>query len=134
MAVKVLGVLAVVAVALGSRTSRQLRRSGRRRPFPRGVALILVLFAYGGWNEMAYVAAEVQRSGPQHRARAGLGTVAVMALIPGAHGAFVYGLGYAGLAASDAVATVVRGGRFSRRGRPLVSALSAFPRWAPSAG
>ena len=40
------------------------------------LAFILVLFTFGGWNEMAYVAAEIKR--PQHNIVRGLviGTVA----------------------------------------------------------
>jgi amino acid transporter len=68
------------------------------------LALILVLFTYGGWNEMAYVAAEVRE--PQRNIARALviGTVAVAALYLVVNGAFLYALGYAGTAGSEAVA------------------------------
>ncbi len=124
MAVKVLGVLAVVAVALGSpHVPAAPAAAAAAEPFPAGVALILVLFAYGGWNEMAYVAAEVKDPDRNIVRALAWGTVAVMALYLALNGAFVYGLGYAGLAASDAVATEVVAAAFPAAAGRLVSAL-----------
>jgi amino acid transporter len=76
------------------------------------LALILVLFTYGGWNEMAYVAAEVKR--PERNIVRALvtGTAAVMVLYILVNSAFLHSLGYANMAqsqavASDAIATVL---------------------------
>ncbi len=68
------------------------------------LALILVLFTYGGWNEMAYVAAEVKR--PERNIVRALvtGTSAVMALYVLVNGAFLRCLGYEGMVRSQAVA------------------------------
>jgi amino acid transporter len=68
------------------------------------LALILVLFTFGGWNEMAYVAAEVKA--PQRNIVRALviGTISVTALYLLANGAFLYALGYKGMSASQAVA------------------------------
>ena len=68
------------------------------------LALILVLFTYGGWSEMAYVAAEVRN--PQRNILRALllGTGAVTALYLLVNGAFLHALGYAGMSASKAVA------------------------------
>lgn len=68
------------------------------------LAMILVLFTFGGWNEMAYVAAEIKR--PQQNIVRGLviGTVAVTALYLLINGAFLSTLGLTGLAQSQAVA------------------------------
>jgi amino acid transporter len=121
MAVKVLGILAVVAVALGS--PHGAAAPAAVEPFPVGVSLILVLFAYGGWNEMAYVAAEVKDSDRNIVRALVLGTVAVIALYLALNGAFVYGLGYAGLASSDAVATEVVSAAFPAAAGRLVGAL-----------
>ena len=89
-------------------------RPGRaRRPghvtevdgLPMSLALIFVLFTYGGWNEMAYVAAEVKD--PRRNIVRALvtGTVAVIVLYLLVNGAFLYTLGYDGLATSKAVAS-----------------------------
>jgi amino acid transporter len=68
------------------------------------LALILVLFTFGGWNEMAYVAAEVKR--PQRNIIRALviGTTTVTALYLLVNGAFLYALGFNRMSASQAVA------------------------------
>ncbi|MBI5664155.1 MAG: amino acid permease [Nitrospirae bacterium] len=68
------------------------------------LALILVLFTYGGWNEMAYVAAEIKR--PERNIVRALvtGTVAVAALYVLVNITFLHALGYEKTAASKAVA------------------------------
>jgi len=68
------------------------------------LALILVLWTFGGWNEMAYVAAEVKR--PQRNILRALvtGTTAVTAIYVLANSSFLHALGYEKMAASEAVA------------------------------
>jgi amino acid transporter len=121
---KALGLLAVVGVAV-------LAPRGAGTPvsydglMPMGVplALIFVLFVYGGWNEMAYVAAEV-RNPRRNIVRALVaGTVAVMVLYLLVNGAFLYTLGYNGLATSKAVASDAIGTVFPVVGSRLISAL-----------
>jgi len=69
-----------------------------------GLAVILVLFTFGGWNEMAYVAAEVKR--PQRNIVRALviGTAAVTVLYILVNGAFLHALGHGKMANSQAVA------------------------------
>ena len=103
--VKVLGLLAIVAAAiLAPGTAPSVGGSGAFTVGGLKLALILVLFTFGGWNEMAYVAAEVKR--PQRNIVRALviGTVAVTALYVLVNGAFLHALGYAKMAASEAVA------------------------------
>lgn len=68
------------------------------------LALILVLFTYGGWNEMAYVAAEVKN--PQRNIVRALitGTIAVTVLYILVNGAYLLALGFEKMAASQSVA------------------------------
>jgi len=68
------------------------------------LALILVLFTYGGWHEMAYVAAEVKRPNRNIVRAIVLGTVAVTVLYVLVNGAFLHALGYDGMTSSKAVA------------------------------
>ena len=68
------------------------------------VALILVLFSFGGWNEMAYVAAEVKNPGRNIVRALVLGTTAVTVLYLLVTGAFLSTLGFEGTATSEAVA------------------------------
>jgi len=90
---------------------------------PFSLALIFVLFTYGGWNEMAYVAAEVKN--PRRNIVRALcaGTGAVMLLYLLVNGAFLHTLGFGGLAASKAVATDTVAAVAPRVGGALISAL-----------
>jgi APA family basic amino acid/polyamine antiporter len=120
-AAKALGLLAIVAVAVVSPGgTRAVTEVG---DFPLVLAFIFVLFVYGGWNEMAYVAAEV-RNPRRNIVRALVtGTAAVMALYLLINGAFLYTLGYDRLATSEAVATETVATVFPTLGARLVSAL-----------
>jgi APA family basic amino acid/polyamine antiporter len=119
--VKAAGLLAIVIVAA----------TGPERPvstesvesWPWTVALVLVLFCYGGWNEMAYVAAEVKNSRRNIVRALVLGTTAVIVLYLLVNGAFLYTLGYKGLATSEAVATDAISTVFPDIGGRLISAL-----------
>ena len=57
-----------------------------------------MLFTFGGWNEMAYVAAEVKNPQRNIVRALVLGTVAVTVLYLLVNGAFLYTLGYDGMA------------------------------------
>jgi basic amino acid/polyamine antiporter, APA family len=118
---KVLGLLAIIGVAWIS-PSKQIAENPVE-PFPLNVALILVLFTYGGWNEMAYVAAEVRD--PQRNIVRALvvGTTAVTVIYLLANAAFLFTLGYAGMANSTAVATDAVRTVFPKTGGPLIGGL-----------
>jgi APA family basic amino acid/polyamine antiporter len=120
-AVKALGLLAIVGVAiLSPGGTREVTEVGG---FPLDLAFIFVLFVYGGWNEMAYVAAEV-RNPRRNIVRALVtGTAAVIGLYLLINGAFLYTLGYERLATSEAVATETVATVFPAVGARLVSAL-----------
>lgn len=115
--VKVGGLLAVIAVAALAGAGRPDAAIAADPPpgaLPLRIALILVLFTYGGWNEMAYVAAEVRDPRRNLLRAVVLGTVAVSVLYLAANAACLRSLGFAGLAASsapaaDAVAAVLPG-------------------------
>jgi APA family basic amino acid/polyamine antiporter len=119
---KALGLLAIVGVAVAAPqgAGTAVAEAGS---LPVTLALIFVLFTYGGWNEMAYVAAEVKD--PRRNIVRALvtGTVAVIALYLLVNGAFLYTLGYKGLAGSEAVASKVIGTVFPVVGSRLISAL-----------
>ncbi|MGB8991983.1 MAG: amino acid permease [Desulfobaccales bacterium] len=68
------------------------------------LALILVLFTYGGWNEMAYVAAEIKRPQVNIVRALVIGTVSVTALYLLLNGAFLSALGLERMSTSQAVA------------------------------
>ena len=125
-ATKVLGLLAVFVVGL---LFAPASRVATPTPVPSGslggfyLAMILVLFTYGGWNEISYVAAEV-RDPSRNLVRAlALGTGAVVVIYLLGNSAFVRALGYEGFAASKAVAADVLRLRFGARAAAAISAL-----------
>jgi APA family basic amino acid/polyamine antiporter len=87
------------------------------------LAFILVLFTFGGWNEMAYVAAEIKR--PQQNIVRGLviGTVAVTVLYLLINGAFLSALGLGGLSHSQAVAVEMMGRVFPQTAGRVIAVL-----------
>ncbi|MHC4942981.1 MAG: APC family permease [Planctomycetota bacterium] len=119
--VKVLGLVAIMAVAVAAPQG-----AGTQAAFeaiPLSLALILVLFTYGGWNEMAYVAAEVKNPKRNIVRALVLGTVSVTVIYLLANAAFLYTLGYNGMATSDAVAADTISTVFPDVGGRLISAL-----------
>jgi len=76
------------------------------------VAMILVLFTYGGWNEMAFVAAEVKDARRNILRALVSGTVAVIVLYMLANAAFLRSLGHEGMGRSAAVGVDAIGGLF----------------------
>lgn len=119
--VKALGLLAIVAVAIAAPANTIPAQPVE--PMPASLALIFVLFAYGGWNEMAYVAAEVKNPRTNIACALVIGTAAVMVLYLLVNGAFLVTLGYSGLAASEAPASDTLAAVFPEAGPRLISAL-----------
>ena len=121
--VKAMGLLAIVVVAVIAprvASSAAVETVGK---LPLSLALIFVLFTYGGWNEMAYVAAEVKDSRRNIVRALVLGAAVVTVLYLLVNGAFLYTLGYAGLATSKAVARDAISTAFPNIGGRLISAL-----------
>ncbi|HEY5622083.1 MAG TPA: amino acid permease [Pontiella sp.] len=87
------------------------------------LALILVLFTYGGWNEMAYVAAEIRNPKKNIVRSLLLGTVIVMIFYLLANGAFLHALGYEGVINSQAVAVDTVGTRLPRSAARVVAVI-----------
>ena len=88
-----------------------------------GLAMVFVLLTYGGWNEGAYISAEV-RGGPRAIVRT---LVIAIVLITLAYVAFVLavlnGLGLAGMQASKAVGADVMQAAFGPIGAQLIGAI-----------
>lgn len=68
------------------------------------LALILVLFTFGGWHEMAYVAAEVKQPKKNILRSMLIGTIAVTALYVLVNCAFLSAIGYSKMTNSSAIA------------------------------
>jgi len=72
-----------------------------------GLAMVFVLFTFGGWNEAVYVSAEV-RDGSRNMVRGliiGIGVITLLYVIVNI--AFIYALGVGGMAGSKALGTDV---------------------------
>jgi APA family basic amino acid/polyamine antiporter len=124
--IKLLGLLAVIAAAALAPVAGAERLApavGAAPALPLSVALILVLFTYGGWNEMVYVAAEVRDPRRNIGRALILGTAGVTLLYLLANGAFLRALGYGGLASAEAVAVAAVAGAAPAQGARLVGGL-----------
>jgi amino acid transporter len=120
--VKALGLLLIVGAAFFAKpTLGPIGSQGASLPL--SLALIFVLFTYGGWNEMAYVAAEVKDSKRNITRALVLGIAAVAVLYLLVNTAFLYALGHDGLKNSKAVGTEVVAAALPGMGAVLVSVL-----------
>ena len=90
-----------------------------------GMAMVFVLLTYGGWNEAAYISAEM-RGGPRNMVKAlALGIVIITALYLLVTWAYWKVLGMEGMAASEAVAADVMKNAFGTTGEKIISVLVA---------
>jgi APA family basic amino acid/polyamine antiporter len=89
------------------------------------LALVFVLLTYGGWNDGAYVSAEV-RGGRRAIAAALVGSIAVVTVLYVlANLAFLRGLGLRGMASSTAVAADLLAVGIGPAGPPVIAAVVA---------
>ena len=87
-----------------------------------GMAMVFVLLTYGGWNEAAYLSAEVRgRRGIASALLLSIGLVTAIYVL--ANVAMIAGLGLEGVANSSAVAADLAGGAFGAFGGVLISVI-----------
>ena len=88
-----------------------------------GLAMVFVLLTYGGWNEAAYLSAEVRdtRRNMTRGLLVSLGLIAMLYLLVNL--AYLKGLGLAGMSTSDAVAADLMRAAFGDTGAHLLSLL-----------
>lgn len=86
-----------------------------------GLAMVFVLLTYGGWNEAAYLSAELQGSRRRilHALLISIGLITALYLMVNL--AYVYGLGLEGMAKSEAVAADLLRVAFGRTGETLLA-------------
>jgi amino acid transporter len=87
------------------------------------LAFILVFFTFGGWSEMAYVAAEVKRPHQNIRRALVIGTVAVTVLYLLINSAFLSALGLVAMSTSPAVAVDMVGKVFPQAASRVIAVL-----------
>lgn len=90
------------------------------------LTMVLVFYAYGGWNEAAFIASEVHR--PKRNVRRALigGTLLVTVMYLCVNLAYVGALGYDGVCRSEAIAADMYALPFGDAGRKVISALVMF--------
>ncbi|MCC7483595.1 MAG: amino acid permease [Burkholderiales bacterium] len=91
-----------------------------------GTAMLFVLFTYGGWNDAAYISAEVRRR-ERNMSRAlllAIGIVAVLYVLVNV--AYLKGLGYEAMARSDAVAADLLKAVWGGTGEKIISVMIAI--------
>ncbi|MGD8440651.1 MAG: amino acid permease, partial [Holophagae bacterium] len=122
---KLAGVLLVVGAAAvaGGVPDVAREQTPTVDPVPLTVAFILVLFSFGGWNELVFVTAEVRNPNRNIVRAMMLALAVVTAVYLAVNTAFLRVLGFAGLAASDAVAADTVASVFPARASILVAAL-----------
>ena len=121
--VKVLGLAAIFVAAILVPNKTQVASAAQWSRSGVQLAFILVLFTYGGWNEISYIAAEVYS--PKHNIMRALivGTVTVTLIYLLVNLAFLWTLGYSGVARSEAVAVDTIARVFPRYASRLIAAL-----------
>ena len=91
-----------------------------------GSAMIFVLFTYGGWNDAAYISAEV-RDRERNMSRALLLAISVVTLLYLlVNLAYLKGLGYDAMARSDAVAADLLKAVWGTTGEKLIAVMIAI--------
>jgi amino acid transporter len=99
--VKVVGLLGIVVIGFGWGGDASQEVDNPTWPAGFGLAMVLVLYAYGGWNDAAFVAAEV-RDVHRNIPRAlflGIAGITVIYLL--VNGAYLWALGFEGVRASE---------------------------------
>ncbi|HZT63446.1 MAG TPA: amino acid permease [Burkholderiales bacterium] len=91
-----------------------------------GSAMVFVLFTYGGWNDAAYISAEV-RDRKRNMAKALLASIGIVTLLYLlVNLAYLKGLGYDAMARSDAVAADLLKRVWGPAGEKLISVMIAI--------
>jgi amino acid transporter len=88
-----------------------------------GLAMILVLYTYGGWNDAAFVAAEVKDTKRDVARALLIGTALITLIYLLVNAAFLVGLGFEGVRGSRAVAADLLEAALGPAGRTAISVL-----------
>ena len=129
-ALEVCGLLLIVVAALTLAAPLQpdvpvAPAAGTGAPVSFGLAMVFVLLTYGGWNEAAYISAEL-REPRRNMVRAlvlSIGLITALYLM--VNWAYWHGLGMEGMAKSDAIAAALLQRAFGPTGAAIISLLVA---------
>ncbi len=126
-AAKVLGLLLVVAVGLfAALPSEPATPPPKPSSGAFGLAMIFVLLTYGGWNEAAYISAELKDVRRNMLKALMLGITAITVIYLLVNFAYLKGLGLSGMAKSEAVAADLLRSAWGEVGAKFISVLIAI--------
>ncbi|MCA9005231.1 MAG: amino acid permease [Planctomycetaceae bacterium] len=86
-----------------------------------GLAMVFVLYAFGGWNDAAFVAAEVKEPGKNIPLALIAGTAGILVIYLLINFAYLWGLGYTGLLQASTPAAELLGNAWGNHGTRLIS-------------
>ena len=122
-AAKVFGLLAIVVTAFTLPAPSEVKPIVAQQWQTLALSLVFVMFAYGGWTDMSFVAAEVRHPERNIFRALVLGTLVVAAIYLAVTLAFIHALGLGGLTQSSAVAADTMYRRFKETGSTAISLL-----------
>jgi basic amino acid/polyamine antiporter, APA family len=118
-----IGAVILAGFAGGGEAPRAAATAGQAAPYFTSLTLILILFTYGGWNEAAYLTAEVQNPRRNIVRALVLGIVIVTLLYVALNLAYVSVLGLEGLKSSQAPAADLMRATIGGTGALVLSAI-----------
>ncbi len=119
---KVIGLIGIILVALLTPPTQVVADAASTPVVPNyAMALMFVLFTYGGWNDLSYVAAEVRDPNRNMLRSLMIGVALITAVYLLVNFSFVYALGLAGASELDAGDLLQR--RFGTLGGRAIGAL-----------
>lgn len=127
--VKVVGLCAIVIAGYGWGGDASMAGAEPPKYLGFGLSMVLVLYAYGGWNDAAFVAAEVRNRSRNIPMALILGVTGILLIYLLVNGAYLWGLGFVGVRESNAPAADVlqmAWGNWGGKGMSLLVMLSAL--------
>jgi amino acid transporter len=121
LAVDVASAVGNSTTPLGAATSANMLPEAITLSF--ALTMVLVFYAYGGWNEAAFIASEVKNPKRNVRRALIIGTLLVTTIYMAVNLAYLGALGYRGVCTSEAIAADMYALPFGDTGRKLISAL-----------
>jgi amino acid transporter len=121
--IKVVGLLGITAAGILWGGSASLAVENPVGPGGFGLAMVFVLYAYGGWNDAAFVAAEVRNRQVNIPRALLLGTGGITLVYLLVNGAYLWGLGFEALRKDSTPAATVLGLVFGSGGAKGMSLL-----------
>lgn len=120
---KLVGLLLIVIVGFTATPPEEVVHAPLALSGSLSLALIQIMFAFGGWADMSFVSAEVRQPEKNIFRALLLGTGVVVAIYLLINGAFLHSLGLVGVAKSEAVAADVLSLRMGAYGSRAISLL-----------